>query len=408
MAILEDMAAASDNGTQPDSSALLQELTLITPASLAGDDASRRRALDLCRRLTASLEDPIDAATSIVFTPFVPSAVRTAVDLDVFSILSREGTPVTTEDLSTTSGADALLLQRLLRLLDSIGFVASPGPDQWSSTRITHAMARPEIAAGHRFVWDMLVCANVQSPFYLQQNGQECPSEPADGIFQFAHKTEHNSFEYMAQVRRDRLADFHLFMGNTMGAKTYWVDWYPVTSRLLDGYDTSTALLVDIRAGKGHDLQAFASKYPDLKAELILQDLPDALTTVPKDLDPRIQLQAQDFFTPNQEIGARAYFMHHILHDWSDKYALQILANIVRVMKPGYSKLLIHELILPDTGISPYQARWDMVMMTFGSGSERNRSQWKSLLDQAGLQILEFRHGPDGEDADGIIEAMLK
>lgn len=43
-------------------------------------------------------------------------------------------------------------------------------------------------------------------------------------------------------------------------------------------------------------------------------------------------------------------------------------------MAPGYSKLLIHELILPDTGAAEIQARFDLVMMTFNGGMERSKA----------------------------------
>jgi hypothetical protein len=61
--------------------------------------------------------------------------------------------------------------------------------------------------------------------------------------------------------------------------------------------------------------------------------------------------------------GARAYFLHHILHDWSDKYCLQILKQLRDAMTPGYSKLIIHELVLPDVGATELQARFDLTMM---------------------------------------------
>jgi hypothetical protein len=59
-------------------------------------------------------------------------------------------------------------------------------------------------------------------------------------------------------------------MGNSMGARTYWVDWYPVQSRILDGAATDTALIVDISAGKGHGLLAFSQKFPNA-GRLVLQ-----------------------------------------------------------------------------------------------------------------------------------------
>lgn len=63
----------------------------------------------------------------------------------------------------------------------------------------------------------------------------------------------------MAKLRPDRLMDFHLLMGNTRGARNYWVDWYPIDAKLLSGFDVedSGSLLVDVGGSRGHDLQAF-------------------------------------------------------------------------------------------------------------------------------------------------------
>lgn len=73
-------------------------------------------------------------------------------------------------------------------------------------------------------------------------------------------------------------------------------------------------------------------------------------------------------------------------------------------MVPGYSKLLIHELILPNTGAAEIQARFDLVMMTLNGGMERSRTQWTRLLQDAGFcNIKLYEHF----DHDGIIEAEI-
>ena len=75
-------------------------------------------------------------------------------------------------------------------------------------------------------------------------------------------------------------------------------------------------------------------------------------------------------------------------------------------MRPGYSKLLIHEMIVPEQGASIFHAMLDMTMMVFNGGMERTEKQWRALLEKAGLRVIEV-WAPLEEDADGIIEAML-
>jgi hypothetical protein len=107
-----------------------------------------------------------------------------------------------------------------------------------------------------------------------------------------------------------------------------------------------------------------------------------------------------------RKLDARVYFYHHILHDWSDKMCLEILRHVKKAMKPGYSKLLLHEMIIPETGASNFHSMLDMTMMAFNGGMERTGRQWKELLDEAGFEILKIWVPPE-DDADGIVEAMV-
>ena len=105
--------------------------------------------------------------------------------------------------------------------------------------------------------------------------------------------------------------------------------------------------------------------------------------------------------------GARAYFYHHILHDWSDYKCEEILINVVSAMKPGYSKLYIHEMIVPETQASAYVAMLDLTMMCFNAGMERTERQWRDLLRKVGLEVIKVWPPPE-EGSGGIVEAILK
>lgn len=84
---------------------------------------------------------------------------------------------------------------------------------------------------------------------------------------------------------------------------------------------------------------------------------------------------------------------------------MEILERIKQAMEPGYSKILIHDLVLPNQNASAYQCIWDLTMMTANWGMERSERQWRVLLDKAGLQNVTFMV-PD-PDADSIIEVTV-
>lgn len=213
-------------------------------------------------------------------------------------------------------------------------------------------------------------------------------------------------------------------MGNTMGSREYWWDWYDVQGRLLTGFDKSKneALLVDVAGGKGHDLQSFYEKFGD-QGGLVLQEIPAVIEGIKDgDLHPSIQKTVHDFFRPQpikgeltefawpssptntRGPGARAYFFHHIFHNWSDKYCAVILKQVRLAMTPGYSKLLIHDLVLPNIHATEIQARFDLTMMTFNAGMERSEREWTGLLEEAGFKVTGVWGLPD---RDGIVEAEV-
>lgn len=101
--------------------------------------------------------------------------------------------------------------------------------------------------------------------------------------------------------------------------------------------------------------------------------------------------------------GARAYYMHSVLHDWPDNVCERILANVKDAMKQGYSKLLINENVVPDV-----QAHWettalDMMMLALFASRERTRAQWTHLLEGlAGFKIVKF--WDVGNGVESVIE----
>ena len=104
-------------------------------------------------------------------------------------------------------------------------------------------------------------------------------------------------------------------------------------------------------------------------------------------------------------LGAKAYFMRNILHDWPDRACHEILSNTAAAMRKGYSKLLIDELVLPDTNVSPRGAFLDLSMMALETGAERSSRQWHDMLASVGLRIEKIWSTDAG--LDSVIEAEL-
>ncbi|KAF3055593.1 Demethylsterigmatocystin 6-O-methyltransferase [Daldinia childiae] len=381
---------------------LIEQLnSLSSKLELANDQSIRAEAIRLSRKLTMSLERPEDVATEMIISPLVPIAARIVVDMNILDHIVKHNRAITSEELASLSGGEALLITRLLRVLASVNLLDEVGEETWQATPITKAMASKGISAGIRMVGDMVMGAASKAPKYLKEAGYRCPTDPNDGFMQYAFQTKLTTFQLFNSIPQVQ-KDFNNFMGSTLGSRKIWLDWYPI-QELIDGAVPDSALLVDIGGGKGHDLIAFHERYPH-KGRLVLQDF--VIDTI-EELDPAIDPMYYDFFAEQPIKGARAYYYHHILHDWSDYKCLEILKHVRDAMKPGYSKLLLHEMIIPETGASPLYAMLDMTMMCFNAGMERTERQWRELLETAGFEVVKVWPSPE-VGGDGMVEAIVK
>ena len=98
--------------------------------------------------------------------------------------------------------------------------------------------------------------------------------------------------------------------------------------------------------------------------------------------------------------------MHSVLHDWPSEVAVKILARVKAAMKPGYSRLLINENVIP-----PVDAQWeitglDIMMLTLLSSRERTQGDWEVLLQtMSGLRVNRVYTAANG--VESLIECEL-
>ena len=119
------------------------------------------------------------------------------------------------------------------------------------------------------------------------------------------------------------------------------------------------SLVVDVGGGPGHVAMALARRHSNLRFEV--QDLPETVEVgarnCPEELKDRIVFRAHDFFKrqPLHDLPGDqtvVYFARFILHDWSDKYASQILQALAEGMRPQ-DRLILNEVVVPEPGELP-------------------------------------------------------
>ena len=89
-------------------------------------------------------------------------------------------------------------------------------------------------------------------------------------------------------------------------------------------------------------------------------------------------------------VGARVYYMHGVLHDWSDEPARKILTMLRPAMTPGYSKLLVHDHVLPEVDPNPQATAYDLTMMVMVAALERSESMWRDLFASCGFRVVKI------------------
>ena len=97
--------------------------------------------------------------------------------------------------------------------------------------------------------------------------------------------------------------------------------------------------------------------------------------------------------------------MGSVLHDWTDEKCAEILANLKPAMTPKYSKLLINEYVIPDTGAHWISTALDILMMAVYSSAERSEQNWRRMLEGVGFRITKIWTPEPGTES--LIEAEL-
>ena len=158
---------------------------------------------------------------------------------------------------------------------------------------------------------------------------------------------------------------------------------------VLANYDASQSKqIVDVGGSQGMLLTKLLQAAPN--AEGVLFDRPNVIEQAREvvkslGLHDRVTLVSGDFF---QEVpsGGDLYLLKQILHDWDDTQCLTILKNVHDAARPQ-SKLLVVEMIVPDSPEPSLVPLTDLAMLVLLGGRERSGHDYASLLERAGFRL---------------------
>ncbi|KAL9034827.1 MAG: hypothetical protein Q9214_006866, partial [Letrouitia sp. 1 TL-2023] len=206
--------------------------------------------------------------------------------------------------------------------------------------------------------------------------------EPTQTGFNLANETENPIFVEVGKnpARAERFAKA--------------MEWFHRNERYADrhvveGYDWSVlghGLLVDVGGSHGTMSKTILECFPQMRC--VVQDHASAIDSaeVPENLAGRIEFVAHDFFS-EQNVVADVYLLRWVLHNWSDRYALMILKQLIPALNKG-AKVIVVEMCLPEPGVlsltEERQARMmDISMKQILNARERSAEDWSRLFNEA-------------------------
>ncbi|KAL1861089.1 hypothetical protein Plec18170_001604 [Paecilomyces lecythidis] len=362
----------------------------------AGNEPLRRRVLETLEDAAGAVRSPEETIWQLVVKPHEYAVLRITLELGI-PLLFLNQAERTAAQLAAETAADGMMIV-------AMKFFEEPRPQTYRSSAITRYLANNErICSTAKFMWDIIGKAVLRLPDYLAKSNYKSPiGKP--GAWELAFG-EHNFFDTISKDER-LMQQFHDMMAVQRFRRPEWFDLFPVEEKIIHGFDPSISdvLLVDIGGSRGHELQKFKRKFPHSPGKLVLEDLPNVIAlTSGLEADDIVKI-GHNFFSKQPVKDARVYYMRSILHDWDDDKCREILRNIIAAMRKNYSKLLINDWVLPDSGASLYSCLQDINMMTLFSAMERSEIQMAELLESVGLTMVHVWGSPR---AERCVEAML-
>ncbi len=325
------------------------------------------------------------ALLDLVQGAMVTQAVCAAAQLGIADTLG--GGPLPAEEIAMQVGADPDATYRLLRLLASRSVFAERDDGRFELTPMAEAlrsgdpmsMRRIALLMAHPIHWEdwghFLESVQTGQPILPKYRGM-------------------SAWEYFG-ANPDYAGVFFAGMGNLSDLETE-----PVAAA---GDYARFSKIVDVGGGNGALLSAILARATGAKGVLFAPSSAEAAQQVLEQAGTadRCTIETGSFLETVPS-GGDVYILKHIVHDWPDARALDILANVRKAISPK-GTLQIVEFVLPE-GNAPHPGKLvDMWLMLLVGGKERTGAQYSQLLARAGFRLTRI---VPTESAISIVEAQ--
>ncbi|KAI1411312.1 S-adenosyl-L-methionine-dependent methyltransferase [Hypoxylon sp. FL1857] len=310
------------------------------------------------------------------------------------------GTEATFSDIAQVCSLREPNVRQIFRHAIALNIFSEPRPGTVAHNATSRLLAEDQVI----FDWTATNTNDLwQAAAHTCEAWEKYPEseEPNETGFSIANQTDKSIYEVFAR-NPERAKRF----GNAMTSFTQGAGFE--LQHVVDNIpwaDYQNGTVVDIGGSKGIVSFAIARAHPSLS--FVVQDMEPVIAAAkdeaPADVAGRITFLAHDFLTEQPIHGADVYFLRWILHNWSDKYCIKILRNLIPALKPG-AKIIVNDNVLPQPGtISKFQEKRlraiDLTMTEMQNSRERELSDWINLFQLADQRFkFEEAKRPEGSN----------
>jgi hypothetical protein len=277
-------------------------------------------------------------------------------------------------------------LYRLMRMLDSMGIFDETAPRVFKNSK-TSAFLRSDNPKNMRAMILMHNSAEMTKPWMdpLEDSIRDggVPFAKVHGVDLFAYMDQNKHFDLLFSQAMDTVENL---TGNLFLEDFNW---------------GAFERIIDVGGSKGSKSISILKSFPKLKA--VVFDRPqviDAAKTywhekVPGELLARIDFQSGDMFEslPIAVSDKDLFVFFAIFHGLNDEESRKVLINLRISIGTKNPLILIVDSVAEEIHINPTIAAFDMQMLIGTKGRERTLNEWKILLDNSELDIVDVMNG---------------
>ena len=302
----------------------------------------------------------------------ISAAMNVAAKLKVADLLTAGPRPIA--ELAKATGVREDGLYRVMRTLASVGVFSEVGLRYFALT----PKAEPLRSDVPNSIRDLVLWVCDPFHFHTWKEMMHCVQTGQTAV-------EHLYRKPVFQVLEDDREESGVFNAGMTGFCNL------VSSAVLDAYDFSgVGSLMDVAGGHGLMLASILKAYPRMHGFLFeLNHVAEGAREHFRKLElaGRCQVVTGDFFA-KIPAGAEVYVMQHIIHDWEDDKAVQILNNVRRALA-GNSKgrLLLLEGVIAPGNQTDFTKLVDLEMLIMCGGRERSEQEFGQLFKRSGFRL---------------------